>query len=284
MKNTHRRTQARLALCAAFACCLTPALAGRTNVGGAQIRVPLPGGGAKSDADVLSQAGPQFPALYLLGNITARVFVRGKAPVVVKYRLGPRGAAAVTLTAVVKKGEKTFTRRLEPTGGEVREVVFTLPEEFGEKPAVATLSVRAENTSPNDAGPPGFELFGLGMGEKAVGSMTIERLSFQPGRVRATQREKAAYGFYSRFDFPKVLVEFRLLGHTRAGEPASQLANVEKIDAVRRGESVSREWDGRNRKGEVSRGRHQLVVKGWYEEKKGGDWTTALSDDRVVVE
>ncbi|HEV3469062.1 MAG TPA: hypothetical protein VG148_07055 [Pyrinomonadaceae bacterium] len=233
---------------------------------------------------MLSKAGPQFPALYLLSNITARVFVRGGAPMVVEYRLGSQGTAAVTLTAVMKKGEKSFTRRLEPTGGEVRQVVFTLPEEFGDKPAVATLSVRVGNTSPNDAAPPDFGLFRLGMGEKAVGSMTIERLSFQPGRVRATQREKAAYGFSSRSDFPKVSVEFRLLGRTLRGEPDSRLANVEQLGGVRRGESVSRQWDGRNQKGEVSRGRHQLAVSGWYEEKKGGDWTTALSDERVIVE
>lgn len=285
MDATHTPKHRRLVLCAAFACCLAAAhLTNQTGVGLAQIRFPLPTGQAKSDAKVLSESGPQFLAEYLLSNFSARVFVRAGAPMVVEYRLGNEAAATVTLTVKTKKDEQTFTHRLEPTGGEVRQVVFRLPEAFGKKPAVATLSVKAENTDPGNQQPPDFEVYGLGMGEKAVGSMVIERLSFQPGLVHATRKEKAAYSFHSRSDFPAARVEFRLTGHTPGGQLFNRSVGEEKLEGIRRGASVSREWDGRNRKREVSKGRHQLVVKAWYTEKKGGDWARASSRQRVVVE
>ncbi|MDQ3805221.1 MAG: hypothetical protein M3416_15510 [Acidobacteriota bacterium] len=287
MNTTHRHTNRRLALCAAFACCLTAALlTDQAGVAQAQIRVRVPGGGGKgkSEASVLSEAGPQFLADYLLSNFSARVFTRGGAPMVFEYQLGHGGTATVTLAARVGKEEQSFTRRLEPTGDEIREVVFRLPEAFGEKPVVATLSVKAENTNEADKGPPAFEVYGIGMGEKAVGSILIERLSFQPVRVRATQQERAAYGFHSRSDFPAAGVEFRLLWHRADGKLMNSLVNSKKLGGVRRGESVSREWDGRNGKREVSKGRHQLLVKAWYGEKKGGDWAAARSRQRVLVE
>jgi hypothetical protein len=286
MDDTHPPASSRLVRFAALACCLAAAhLTGQTGFGQKPgIKLRLPTGEAKSDAKALSESGPQFLAEYLLSNFSARVFVRGGAPMVVEYQLGNEAAATVTLTVKTKKDEQTFTRRLEPTGGEVKHEVFRLPEAFGKKPAVATLSVKAENKDPARQEPPDFEVYGLGMGEKAVGSMVIEGLSFQPGRVHATGKEKAAYSFHSRSDFPSARVEFRLTGRTPGGQLFNRAVGDEKIKRIRRGDSVSREWDGRNRKGEVSKGRHQLVVKAWYTEKKGGDWARASSRQRVLVE
>jgi hypothetical protein len=240
-------------------------------------------GGAKSEASILSKEGPQFPAAYALNNFSASVFVR-EAPMVVEYQLGRESTATMMFTVKIKKEEKSFTKSLEPTGNEIREVKFSLPEYFGKKPRAGTLSVKAENIDQNNKRPPAFELTGLCMGEKACGSIGIDRLSFESTRVRATQKEKVAYSFHSLFDFGNVFAEFRLLGLTPGGEPATQLVHSEKISGIRRGESVSREWNGKNQKDQVSKGRHQLVVTAWYGEKQGGDYALASSKQRVQIE
>jgi hypothetical protein len=300
METTHRRTKRRLTSFAAVACCLLAAhLTDQTAAVQAQFPVPFPGG--KSDAKVLSESGPRFPEAYAIGSFSAFVFARGGAPMVVEYQLGNENTATIKITVQGKKDEKSFTHRLEPTGNEIKLATFLLPEEvFGKKPVVAKLSVQAENRDQKppefafaklsvqaenrDQKPPNFALYGLCMGEKACGSIGLENLSFQPGRVRAAQKEKAAYSFYSRFDFDQVYAEFEHLGYTSQGEPANESVNGQKIGGVRRGESAGREWDGRDRKGKVSKGRHQLVVKAWYGDKKGGDWTRAWSRQRLVVE
>lgn len=282
METTHRQTNRRLISFAALACYLLAAhLTDQTGTVQAQ-RIPIPQGGGKTEADVLLAEGPRFPAAYVLSNFSAYVLTRSGVLMVVEYQLGNDCTATIKLT--VKKDEKSFTYPLKPTGAKIEQVTFQLPEEvFGKKLAVATLSVKAENINPNAKKPPDFTLYGLCMGERGCGSIGIYSISFQPAHVRATQQEKAAYSFYSRSDFDAVYAEFEIMGHTSSGEPANRLVNSEKIGGIRRGESVGREWNGKDQKGKVSKGRHQLVVKAWYREK-GGDWARAWSRERVVIE
>jgi hypothetical protein len=47
-------------------------------------------------------------------------------------------------------------------------------------------------------------VLGLGAGDKAVASVGIDKIVFQPGTIRPPQHEKANYTFHSEFDFPEV--------------------------------------------------------------------------------
>jgi hypothetical protein len=285
MKATYPRTKKVLNLFAISVCCVIAGhLTGLTSVGQRPGQISIPPislSGGKGEASALSKNGPMFPATYLLGNFSATVFAKA-APMVAKYQLGPESSATITITVKLKSGDKTFTKFLKHTGAEVTQEVFQLPEEFGTKPLVAKLSVKAENVDPTNKKPPNFSLYGLGMG-KAVGSLKIVVLSFEPPHVRATQKEKVAYSFRSLTDFDKASVEFRSL-RTSNGEPTNSLANSKNISGIRRDESKRGEWDGKDRKGKVSLGRHQLVVNGWYTQKNGGDWGHDSSLQRVTIE
>lgn len=142
----------------------------------------------------------------------------------------------------------------------------------------------AENLDPNDKQPPDVELCGLGMGEKAVGSLGIERVKFKAAHFLATQNEKVGYSFYSRFNFENAYAEFRLTGQASGGVVDTSTVKSVKIKDISQGEMVSKEWDGKDERGKVSKGRHLIVVSAWYREQKGGDWTSAWSRGRVLVE
>ena len=244
---------------------------------------PLPVPQVESKSSALSKTGPQFVAGYLLNNISATVLAKA-APMVVEYQLGNESTATITLTVTIKKQEERFTRQLKRTGAGVQQEVFQLPETFGNKPVVAALSVKAENVDPTNNKPPDFELFSLGLGERAVGSLKIDRLSFEPDHVSATQKMRVRYSFHSLADFDNASVEFRILGRSSTGEPANGLVNKQKISGgLRRDESKRGEWDGKDQKGKVSKGLHILFVAAWFEEKKGGDWNFVSDPSRQRV-
>jgi hypothetical protein len=245
-----------------------------------QIRIKIKRGGGEGSA--LSKAGPQLAAAYLHSKLSVTAFVRAKAPMVFQYELSQESAATITITMKVKGNMKSFTHRLHPTEGEVKESRLIPPDWIPEKPAVASLTVEAVNVDQNDKKPPNFFLYGACMG--SCGSIGIDRISFKPGRVRATLKEKAAYSFHPLFDFQNGLAEFRLLDQTSTGETRMSIVNSQKINGIRRGGVVAKEWDGKNQKGKISKGRHQLSLKAWHPETKGGDWTLAWSRDRVSIE
>ncbi|HEY0405330.1 MAG TPA: hypothetical protein VGC89_06365 [Pyrinomonadaceae bacterium] len=283
MKTTQARTGKLLNLFAVFVSCFIAAhLTGQISVVEAQVPIPMPRLGGSGKVDI-SKAGPSFAASYLLSRITATVLVR-RAPMVVEYQLGKGSAAKLTLAGKINGKEQTFTQNLNPTGNEIGEMKFMLPEEFGDKARVATLSVIAENVDPNNKEPPDFALYGLGMGERAVGSLFIVGLGFQPDRFNSKQEKTVNYSFRSRAEFEKAYVKIQIMGVSN-GRPARQDVDADSITrAIHRDETVVGSWNGKNKKGKISTGRHQLFVSAWFGANKGGDWTSAWSRQRLVVE
>jgi hypothetical protein len=241
------------------------------------------GTSGKIDAGLLSKAGPQFGS-YLLSRIYADVLAKA-GPIVIEYQLDNQTTA--TLTIMIKGKKEPFIQRLRPTGAEVKQEVFQLPDTFGKKPLVAQLSIKADNLDPANNRSTGFELFSIALGEKAVGSLKIDQLSFNPAHVRAREKISVTYSFHSLGDFDRATVEFRLLGPTRKGESANGLVNSQKISGgVRRGETKKGAWDGKNQEGKFSKGRHLLLVSAWFDAKNGGDWcwVSDPSRQRVIIE
>jgi hypothetical protein len=289
MQTTYGLTKTRLNVLALLICCLIAAPAG-TDRANAQVQVPpvpVPSGmgstSGKIDAGLLSKAGPQFGS-YLLRRIYADVLAKA-GPMVIEYQLDNECTATLTLT--IKGKKEPFIYRLKPTGAEIKQEVFQLPETFGEKPLVAVLSINAENLDPANKSSTCFELFSIAMGGNAVGSLKINQLRFNPPQVQAKEKISVTYSFHSLADFDRAAVEFRFLGPTRKGESANGLVNSQKISGgVRRGETKNGTWDGKNQKGKISKGRHLLVVMAWFEAKNGGDWSwvSDTSRQRVIIE
>jgi hypothetical protein len=284
MKTTQPRTRRLLNLFAVSVCCLIVAhLTGQTSVVQAQIPIPIPIPHGGID---ISKTGPYFGTAYLFNHIAATVFVK-HAPMLVEYQLGAESYAKLTLTKrISKKKEQTlFTINLEPTGSEIKEIIFMLPEELGEKPQIVTLSVIAENVDPNNKKEPDFELYSLAMGKKAIGSVLLVDLSFQPDRFNSKQEKQVNYSFRSRGEFEKAYAIIQAMGHSKEGKLAKYNVSTNVIKrAIHRDETVAGSWDGKNEKKQVSVGRHQLFVSGWFAANKGGEWTNSWSKKRLLVQ
>lgn len=228
--------------------------------------------------------GPIFPtAAFSMSDFVVQGFVKGRWPVVIEYELEANSTAEVKIMS--SDAKLKFPIRLEPTNGKSKEVKAYLPETFGQKPQLGLISFKAFKNGPEPRKPADFFLYGLGFGDKAVGSLVIVRLQFQPGTIRPKLKEKASYSFRSLSDFNTAAAEVRVL--TRAPDGSSYPQLVYKKDftsGMRVGETRTGEWDGKNSKGKVSIGTHQFHVRAWRGFEKGGDWAAVSEKLQVKVE
>ena len=248
----------------------------------AQIVIPA-FGGSKSEAEIIAKSGPAFPAVFSMTSLSIKGFVKGRWPIVIDYELERDSTAIITIST--KDTKQPLIIQLPPTDDQRKEVVRELAEEFGKKPQVGVFRFEAFKTGPGQRNPARFFLYGLGVGDKAVGSMVIDQLQFQPGSIRTKLKEKASYSFRSASDFNTVSADFMLVTLSTDGVVRPQLAFRETLkNGVRRGDSVKRDWDGRNNKGKISQGPHQFHVRAWRSLKGGADWVFAATQQVVRVE
>ncbi|HEV7798988.1 MAG TPA: hypothetical protein VGO73_12560 [Pyrinomonadaceae bacterium] len=226
----------------------------------------------------LDQLGPLISAAaYSMSDFSVQGFVKGKWPIVIVYELEADSTAEITIST--NEGKDKYQVLLPPTDGD--EVKRYLPETFGQKPQLGLISFKALKNGPEPRKPARFFLYGLGVGDKAVGSLVIVQLRFQPPSIRPKLKEKASYSFRSLSDFNNVAAEVSL---AVAADNTSHLQLVyskEFKDGVRRGQVVTDDWDGKNSKGQISVGTHQFHVRAWSGLKDGGAWTV-VSERRLV--
>jgi hypothetical protein len=236
--------------------------------------------------DVLSklgQLGPAFPAAYSLSNFTVEGPVKGKWPIVIVYELEADSTAEVTINT--QDGKLRFPIQLAPTNGERREVKAQVPETFGQKPQLGMVSFKAFKNGPEPKQAAHFFLYGLGVGDKAVGSLVIVQLQFRPRSIHPTQKEKVTYSFQSRSDFNRVAAEFFLVVKAADSSTHKQLAfSREFKNGARPGQTLEGDWDGKNSKGKISVGPHQFHVRAWRGLQDGGDWTYVAEAGLIKVE
>jgi hypothetical protein len=229
----------------------------------------------------LAKSGPLLPAgVFVMSKFTVEGYVKGDWPAVIEYTLEEGGAAEVRFEA--EGAKKAFVVRLTPTGDTPKQVIVRLPPELGKKLAAGSVSFSATKNGGTE--PARFFLSGLGLGDNAVGSMVIDQLAFRPGSIRPSQKEKAAYSFRSRSDFDVVNVEFLRVTLNQQGVISPERVSRQKVGRVRREQTVSRDWDGKDGKGKVSGGWYQFNVSAQRGLKQGGDWVVAITRDRVRVE
>jgi hypothetical protein len=237
----------------------------------------------KSETKILAKIGPVFPAVFSMNSFKVYGFVKGRWPIVIDYELEPDSTAELMIGT--KHRELTRPIQLESTNGQRRQLQTVLPEGFGEKPQVGVLSFDAHKTGPGPRRPARFFLYGLGVGDKAVGSMVIDQLVFQPGSIHPKLKQKATYSFRSLSDLDAASVNFMLVTLSPDGVVRPQLVASETLEnGVRRGDSVKKDWDGKNSKGKISLGPHQFHVRAWRGSKSGADWVFAATQQVVRVE
>ncbi len=145
--------------------------------------------------------------------------------------------------------------------------------------------IRALSADTGDLRPVHFHIYGLGAGEKAVGSVTIDQLSLAPGIIFPKQKQTADYSFHSRSDFNEAEADLSLIGMLPSREIVTETIRAVPLKGgLDRDQVVQRRWDGKNNDGKISLGQHQLIVRAWRGLKNGGDWATSWSDQYVRVQ
>lgn len=249
-------------------------------------QVPIPpfpifGG---SESGKIAKDGPTFAAMISMSSFTLKGFVKSDGwMILVDYELEPESTAVIAITT--KDTKQPFVLQLPSTNDQRQEVIRELSG-FGKKLQVGELTFQAFKNGPDPRKPARFFLYGLALGDRkdVIGSMVVDQLHFQPGTLRPNLKEKATYSFRSLSDFDRASADF-LLVTLSDGILCPQLAARQMFkNGVRRGESVTKDWDGKNTKGKVSRGPYQFRVRVWRGLKSGGDWVFASTKQEVRVQ
>ena len=238
------------------------------------------GSGSKAPEKILSEQGPQLPPQFNMSSVSVAAFVKGNWPVVVDYEVNQPGLYLLLVSA---EGVAPLFYQLNGTQPGRRQQILNTPARFGTQPRPGSYTVYALSNQLGEANPIYLRVFGMGAGERAVGSVAIDQLHFTPASIRPKDKQNALYGFHSHADFEKVTAEFALVG-LAGGTIVGRVEDKQDLkEVVRRDtEIANKQWDPR--KAKASPGQHLFQVRAWYTLKKGGDWVIAWSPQLVRVE
>ena len=250
----------------------------------------------------VAEHGPELPRQLDMSSFAIKGLARAGWPIAVDYVLNGPGTIEVTVTGDHKS---QYTCIMRGYAGQRGFHIFNLPENFGAngqayqsslpgrvcperihpgapntgKPQIANYSLAAIPPPGSNAPPPQLRVFGIGVGENAVGSVAIDLLTFQPPAIHPRAKEVATFGFHvhSAFDGVKAGFVFTTLynGHVLIDQ---EKGDEETLPPIPEGERGRGTWDGKGKLGE-----HMLQVRAWRGLQTGGDWVVAWSPDIVDV-
>jgi hypothetical protein len=225
----------------------------------------------------LSINGPQFPATLNLSNLKFKAFAMGNAPLFLDYELEQPGHVILIITV---KRKLPFIYRFPETSAGRHEKLIKLPAYLGNGPLVATYSIKAVSE----------RLFGLvplvihafAVGEEAVGSSGLDRVSFEPRNVKIVSGQpdtNATYSFRAVRPFSGgANADIRRISGSSAASVSAQPYNRR----IERYETITGTWDCK-KAGKPSSGKHKLFVKAWFTVQNGGASAFVFSPSLVDV-
>jgi hypothetical protein len=245
----------------------------RTPVGVGQVCIECGEEKSVISAERLSADGPGIPKVIDMNGFTVQGLVGPSWPVVFDFAVGSAGAAHLDIITKKRIYELTIPNEPNRRG----YAIVRLPADFVNKPETAIFQIQAIAPvgSAKNATVPRMRVFGLGAGEKAVGSVAIDQLQFQPGSIHT--KESATYSFHAHSSFNGVRAEF-VLTELRNGHVVVEKDQEAKLPPVPQDESPRQTWVAKGKTGE-----HMLEIRAWRGLENGGDWVVAWSPDIVDV-
>lgn len=210
----------------------------------------------------LKRNGPKFADDYPVGSFAIRGFAKDGWPVVIDYEALP---GTVTTLDVVFDQKRTAKLLLHDGGDGARHLErLQMPSNGWAKkdarPASYIVrSVYAEGSEHAGLAAP-IEVYGIGGGPRAVGSVAIEQLTF--GEVSGDPAAPAKFGYHAKSPFNHVreeVVRFDDDGGTIKLTHVMEL----KQDDVAVGDHLGL-WNGRDEHKKLSPGLHRFQVRGWF--------------------
>ena len=244
----------------------------------------------KASDDSLTRSGPRMPDVYSVGSFPVQGYARGGWPIVVDFLPEPDSR---TWIEVAIDGRLVYQELLDPDGrGGRQQVRIALPPKVSDKPRPGLYAIHSVRVAGGrvlkDAGgrdiPANLEIYGIGAGPRAVGSVAIDGVAFEPGRLRFQPggRGLASYSYNARSEFNRAAVEI-LKFENRGDEIHVERVKSENLLGVRLGRSPSGTWDGTSDAQHApSLGLHRLQVRGWFN-SEDRSWVGAWSPTAVTV-
>jgi hypothetical protein len=223
----------------------------------------------------LAREGPHAPDQFSMSGFGIHAFCKAGWPVVVEYYLEPGGVLQLTIEA---EGVAPIGYRLRSTGRREQAIVH-IPAYFPQKPTPGLYTIRAIRDGLGPVTPVYARLFGLGGGERAVGSVAIDQLRFTPEQIRPKQKQSATFSFHTHTDFDKVSAEF-MKCVTAQSQMMAKLEDRTDMHRVVRETTPSREWNAKK----ATPGEHTLQVRAWESALDKANWVMAWSADKVIIE
>ena len=236
-----------------------------------------PKGDKLPDAHYLEANGPQIAETYPVGSFSVRGFTRDGWPVVIDFQ--PLKNTRTTLDVIIAD-RKISTLIIDSNGlaGRHLEKLEMPSNGWAKKPKAATYLVRSFyiDRAGNLNGPAPVEVYGIGGGPRAVGSVAIEQLNFDGGPGKPTK-----FGYQAKSPFNHVRAE---VVRFNSDDQAIHIARV--METSSEDVAVGRHtgsWDGRDTaSGEPSRGVHRFQVRAWFT-SDDKSWVGAVAPSLLTV-
>ena len=216
--------------------------------------------------------------------------MRGGWPCAIDFRPEPNTR---TWLEVAIDGRVRFSQLLDADGHSGRRLIrFVLPDNLSGAPRPAVYTIFSARVSRGwiltDAEGKNIraavEIYGVGAGPKAVGSVALDDVIFEPGSIhfQPKARSLASYSFNARSEFNRAVVEI-LRFEKRGGEISLEPVRSENLTNVKLGRSAARTWNG-TKDGQLmpSVGVHNLQIRAWFN-SEDRSWVGAWSPNPVVV-
>ena len=204
----------------------------------------------------------------------------------IEYELAA-GSTADIHVQYAEKPKNSYTMHLPSTNGEIVEKKWMLSKELGEKLTVGNFIVKAMKNGSDPNADAGFFLYGMGVGDEAVGSLVIDQAQFRPSPIHPKSGEKSRYSFRALRPFNSAAVDFKVVAINSAGLPGYKTVFTKWFkNGLSQGQVIEEEWDGMNSKGKILPGIYRFVVRAWrgLRSNVGGDWTFRYTKERGRVE
>jgi hypothetical protein len=219
--------------------------------------------------------GPEVPKDFDMNAFAVKGLVGPNWPVVIDFMVDSPGRVQLDIVAADNKHHYRAT--MTNPANHRAYAIIRLPADFGAKTQIAAYQITSIPVAGSTAPPPQLRTYGLGAGEKAVGSVAIDQLSFQPAIIHPQAKEVANFSFHTHSSFDGVRAEF-IFTTLYNGHVLVEKDQEEKLSPIPQGEQARGTWEGKGKAGE-----HMLEVRAWRGLENGGDWVVAWSPDIVDV-
>ncbi|PHV05282.1 hypothetical protein CSQ96_21810 [Janthinobacterium sp. BJB412] len=261
---------------------------------GAALIVVLAGAGAATQQpavvdDNLALTGPRFAATQKVGTFIVEGHVQGGWPVVVDFLPQPDTCTGLD---VYIGGKQVFSRLLDADGRSGRRLLkIELPANLGPTARAAIYLVHSARPACARAGgdvagaSAPIEVYGIGAGPRAVGSVAVDQLVFRPDLPKLP-KEQVQIGYRMKWPFNRVSVE--VLRYLEGAPDSIEVERVTTLDpkdsrGLPAGQVAGQTWDGRDHTAKLSRGLHRLHVRAWMSSNDELSWVGAISDMSVRI-